>query len=40
VVRVDAEGVEVEDAMTEQLEWHPVHQLAGATRAVTPSSVP
>jgi hypothetical protein len=39
VVRVDAEGVELEDARTEQLEWHPVGQLASATRAVTPRSI-
>ena len=40
VVRVDAEGAEVEDVRTEQLEWHPVRRLASATRAVTPLSVP
>lgn len=39
VVRVDAEGAELEDARTEQLEWHPVRQLVSATRAVTPSSI-
>jgi hypothetical protein len=39
VVRVDAEGAEIEDARTEQLEWHPVRQLVGATRPVTPRSV-
>jgi hypothetical protein len=39
VVRVDAEGAELEDARTEQLEWHPVRQLVSATRAVTPRSI-
>jgi hypothetical protein len=38
VIRVDANGAEVEDARTEQLEWHPVGELATATRAVTPST--
>jgi hypothetical protein len=36
VLRVDADGVEVEDARTEQLEWHPVAELASATRRVDP----
>jgi hypothetical protein len=40
VVRVDAEGAEVEDARTQQLEWHPVRQLADATRAVKPHAIP
>jgi hypothetical protein len=40
VVRVDAEGAEIEDARTEQLEWHPVPQLVGATRPVTPRTIP
>jgi hypothetical protein len=40
VMRVDAVGAEVEDARTEQLEWHPVGELASATRAVEPDSVP
>lgn len=39
VVRVDAEGAEVEDARTEQLEWHPVRQLVSATRAVKPRTI-
>ena len=33
------EGAELEDARTEQLEWHPVRQLVSATRAVTPRSI-
>jgi hypothetical protein len=37
VVRLNADGAEVEDAWTGQLEWHPVRELATATRAVTPS---
>ena len=37
VVRVDANGAEVEDVRTEQLEWHPVGELATSTRDVTPS---
>ena len=40
VMRVDADGAEVEDARTEQLEWHPVRELASATRAVEPLSIP
>jgi hypothetical protein len=40
VMRVDADGAEVEDARTEQLEWHPAGELASATRAVEPLSVP
>jgi hypothetical protein len=40
VMRVDADGAEVEDARTEQLEWHPVGELASATRAVEPLSIP
>src|SRR4051794_32338267 len=36
VLRVDTDGAEVEDARTEQLEWHPVRELASATRAVEP----
>ena len=40
VLRVDAEGAEVEDSRTQQLEWHPVRQLARATRAVAPLSIP
>ena len=39
-MRVDADGAEVEDARTEQLEWHPVGELASATRAVEPLSIP
>jgi hypothetical protein len=39
VMRVDADGAEVEDARTEQLEWHPVRELASATRAVEPLSI-
>jgi hypothetical protein len=40
VMRVDADGAEVEDARTEQLEWHPVGELASATRSVEPLSIP
>jgi hypothetical protein len=40
VLRVDADGAEVEDARTEQLEWHPAGELASATRAVEPLSIP
>jgi hypothetical protein len=40
VMRVDADGAEVEDARTEQLEWHPVGELASATRTVEPASIP
>jgi hypothetical protein len=40
VMRVDADGAEVEDARTEQLEWHPVRELASATRAVEPDEIP
>jgi hypothetical protein len=40
VMRVDADGAEVEDARTEQLEWHPAGELASATRAVEPLSIP
>ena len=40
VMRVDSDGAEVEDARTEQLEWHPVRQLVGATRPVTPRTIP
>ncbi len=40
VMRVDADGAEVEDARTEQLEWHPAGELASATRAVEPLSAP
>jgi hypothetical protein len=40
VLRVDTDGAEVEDARTEQLEWHPVRELASATRAVEPLSIP
>jgi hypothetical protein len=40
VMRVDSDGAEVEDARTEQLEWHPVGELASATRAVEPISIP
>ena len=40
VQRVDAAGIEVEDASTEQLEWHPVGELASATRAVEPLVIP
>ena len=40
VMRVDADGAEVEDAQTEQLEWHPAGELASATRAVEPLSIP
>jgi hypothetical protein len=40
VLRVDTDGAEVEDARTEQLEWHPVSELATATRAVEPLSIP
>jgi hypothetical protein len=40
VMRVDPDGAEVEDARTEQLEWHPVGELASATRAVKPLSIP
>jgi hypothetical protein len=39
-MRVDADGAEVEDAQTEQLEWHPAGELASATRAVEPLSIP
>jgi hypothetical protein len=39
VLRVDAGGVEVEDARTEQLEWHPAGELASATRAVEPQRI-
>jgi hypothetical protein len=37
VIRVDAQGAEVEDVRTEQLEWHPVGELVTATREVMPS---
>jgi hypothetical protein len=40
VMRVDSDGAEVEDARTEQLEWHPVGELASATRAVEPLKIP
>jgi hypothetical protein len=40
VVRIDDAGAEVEDARTEQLEWHPIRELTNATRAVRPSSIP
>jgi hypothetical protein len=40
VMRVDADGAEVEDAKTEQLEWHPAGELASATRAVEPLAIP
>jgi hypothetical protein len=40
VMRVDSDGAEVEDARTEQLEWHPVGELASATRAVEPLDIP
>jgi hypothetical protein len=40
VMRVDADGAEVEDVRTEQLEWHPAGELASATRAVEPLSIP
>jgi hypothetical protein len=40
VMRVDADGAEVEDVRTEQLEWHPAGELASATRAVKPLSIP
>jgi len=40
VMRVDPDGAEVEDARTEQLEWHPVRELASATRAVEPDEIP
>jgi hypothetical protein len=40
VMRVDADGAEVEDARTEQREWHPAVELASATRAVEPLAVP
>jgi hypothetical protein len=40
VMRVDPDGAEVEDARTEQLEWHPAQELASATRAVKPISIP
>jgi hypothetical protein len=40
VMRVDPDGAEVEDARTEQLEWHPAGELASATRAVEPLSIP
>jgi hypothetical protein len=40
VMRVDADGAEVEDARTAQLEWHPAGELASATRAVEPLSIP
>jgi hypothetical protein len=40
VMRVDADGAEVEDARTEQLEWHPAGELASATRPVEPLSIP
>jgi hypothetical protein len=39
VMRVDADGAEVEDARTEQLEWHPAGELTSATRAVEPLSI-
>jgi hypothetical protein len=39
VMRVDADGAEVEDARTEQLEWHPAGELASATRAVEPLTI-
>jgi hypothetical protein len=37
VLRIDAVGAEVEDARTEQLEWHPINELESATRTVTPT---
>lgn len=40
VMRVDADGAEVEDARTEQREWHPAGELASATRAVEPLVLP
>jgi hypothetical protein len=40
VMRVDADGAEVEDVRTEQLEWHPVRELASATRSVEPLAIP
>jgi hypothetical protein len=40
VMRVDADGAEVEDARSGQLEWHPAGELASATRAVEPISIP
>jgi hypothetical protein len=40
VMRVDPDGAEVEDARTEQREWHPAGELASATRAVEPVSIP
>jgi hypothetical protein len=40
VLRIDTNGAEVEDARTQQLEWHPVAELATATRAVTPAPAP
>jgi len=40
VMRVDADGAEVEDSQTGQLEWHPAGELASATRAVKPLSIP
>jgi hypothetical protein len=40
VMRVDADGAEVEDVSTEQLEWHPAGELASATRAVEPLAIP
>jgi hypothetical protein len=40
VMRVDADGAEVEDARTEQLEWHPAGELASGTRAVEPDEIP
>ena len=40
VMRVDADGAEVEDARSGQLEWHPAGELAFATRAVEPLSIP
>ncbi len=40
VMRVDADGAEVEDVRTEQLEWHPAGELASATRAVEPITIP
>jgi hypothetical protein len=39
ILRVDAVGAEVEDASTEQLEWHPISELENATRAVKPSPI-
>jgi hypothetical protein len=40
VMRVDADGAEIEDARTGQLEWHPAAELASATRPVAPLSIP